>query len=208
MKTFVDLDTSEARIEIIPLVDVVFCVLTFFILAAVGLTRVQGIGIDLPKTQASTSQFGDKISLQVNSLGQVFLNNETVTDQSLIEKLTNYRRSNPAGLVVVDADSQVRYERVLQVLDVLAELGISRVSLGTEEGGQDASPIPQSPLNPFSDGQQPPLLPNPLVPGPSDGSGIPPAGQPSLAPIQPSNPGTSPNEVPSNNSNSPILDTP
>ena len=48
MKTFVDNEPTEVRIEILPLVDVVFCVLTFFILVAVGLTRIQGIGINLP----------------------------------------------------------------------------------------------------------------------------------------------------------------
>ncbi|MEM6435668.1 MAG: biopolymer transporter ExbD, partial [Cyanobacteria bacterium P01_D01_bin.115] len=43
-----DTPSEDVRIEIIPLIDVIFCILTFFILAAVGLTRQQAIDLDLP----------------------------------------------------------------------------------------------------------------------------------------------------------------
>ncbi|NJN23804.1 MAG: biopolymer transporter ExbD [Acaryochloridaceae cyanobacterium RL_2_7] len=133
MKTFVDNEPTEVSIEIIPLVDVVFCVLTFFILAAVGLTRIQGIGIDLPQTESSSSKFGDKLALQVNSVGEIFIKNQPVSQELLIQELSDFRRVNPAGLVVIDADRQASYEKVIQLLDLLQSLKIDKVALGSVE---------------------------------------------------------------------------
>ena len=192
MKTFVDNDPAEVRIEIIPLVDVVFCVLTFFILAAVGLTRIQGIGIDLPQTQSSTSKFGDKLALQVNSVGEIFVKNEPISQTALIAELSDFRRVNPGGLVVIDADRQASYEKVIQILDLLQSLKIDKVALGSVDAPTGSSfnlqpnqPIPNSPTLPGIPG-----TPSTPSTGQDPSVGVPPPGQPPLTPIQP-NPGTS-----------------
>ncbi|MCM1981306.1 ExbD/TolR family protein [Lyngbya confervoides] len=204
MKTFVDNEPANVSIEIIPLVDVVFCVLTFFILAAVGLTRVQGIGINLPRTESSQSQFGDKLSLQVNAVGQIFVNNDPVTQADLVNRLTDYRRGNPTGLVVIDADRQASYEKVVQVLDLLQALGVNRVALGSVD--QD----PLAPVDPLN--LQPVPQPAPAQPNVNP-LGVPPAGQPSLPPVPSADPnlptspggnGTNPSGANPNGTNLPV----
>ncbi|MEM9137089.1 MAG: biopolymer transporter ExbD [Cyanobacteria bacterium P01_F01_bin.42] len=185
MKTFVDQEPSEVRVEIIPLVDVVFCVLTFFILAAVGLTRVKGIGIDLPQSNTATAKFGNKLALQVNPVGEIFLKNQPVTEDQLVQQLTDFRRVNPAGLIVIDADRQASYEKIIQILDLLQALNIDRVALGSiEQTSPNNSPFNLQPPPPSL-----PLPPSPpTAPTPEGGIGVPPPGQPPLTPI---NPGTS-----------------
>lgn len=184
MKTFVDNAPAEVRIEIIPLVDVVFCVLTFFILAAVGLTRVKGIGIDLPQSDTATAKFGDKLALQVNPVGEIFIKNQPINQDQLVQQLTDFRRINPTGLIVIDADRQASYEKVIQILDLLQALNIDRVALGSVD---QAAPNP----SPF-DLQTPPIQPAPTTPAqpinPNNEIGVPPPGQPPVTPI---NPGTS-----------------
>ena len=54
---------QEVRIEIVPLIDVIFCILTFFILGAVGLSRQQAIGLDLPKAQTGTPQMREMLAI-------------------------------------------------------------------------------------------------------------------------------------------------
>jgi biopolymer transport protein ExbD len=202
MKTFVDNEPADIRIEIIPLVDVVFCVLTFFILAAIGLTRIQGIGINLPQTQSSSAKFGDKLALQVNSVGEIFVKNEIVTETDLIQKLTDFRRGNPAGLIVIDADRQASYEKVVQLLDLLQALNIDKVALGAIEQPTGNPPFnlqpnaptqqPNAPNQTTNAPSQPPsTLTDPVLPPssqPDTNVGTPPPGQPPLIPI---NPGTS-----------------
>ena len=196
MKTFVDSDTSEVRIDIIPLVDVVFCVLIFFMLAAFGLTRFQeGIGLNLPRTDTPTGvQFGAKLKIQINTVGQVFINNTVVPEQEFVERLTDYRRQNPGALVVIDADRQVRYERVIEVLNLLTELGLTRVSMGTETGDSESqAPNNTTPLNP---GLRPP--PNPSTPAP----GFPvPSGPITPQPAPPTNVFPTPNPTPETSAN-------
>lgn len=188
MKTFVDNEPAEVRIEIIPLVDVIFCVLTFFILAAVGLTRIQGIGINLPSAQSASAKFGDKLALQVNSVGEIFVKNQPVSETTLVQQLTDFRRGNPTGLIVIDADRQASYEKVVQLLDLLQALNIDKVALGSVEQQPNNLPFNLQPNNPT----QPPLVPtNPVFPPatqPDPGIGVPPPAQPPLTPI---NPGTS-----------------
>ena len=181
MKTLIEQEVSEVRIEIIPLVDVVFCVLTFFILAAVGLTRVKGIGIDLPQSNTATAKFGNKLALQVNPVGEIFVKNQPISESELVQQLTDFRRINPTGLIVIDADRQASYEKVIQLLDLLQGLNIDRVALGSIDpitptqqpiNIQPTPPVPSSPIAPTS---------------PNDGIGVPPPGQPPLTPINPSN---------------------
>jgi biopolymer transport protein ExbD len=154
MKTFVDREPTDVRIEIVPLIDVVFCVLTFFILAAVGLTRYQGLGIDLPKTQAAPSQFGDKLPVQVNAVGQIFVKNQPVSQEGLVQELQAYITNNPNGLVVVDADRLANYEQVVQLLDLLQSLGITRIALGSvQQQGTGAVPNQGAPFPGLNGGQ-------------------------------------------------------
>ena len=192
MKTFVDSEQSEIRIDIIPLVDVIFCILAFFMLAAFGLTRFQeGIGLNLPQTKTPAgAQFGSKLPLQINAVGQIFLDNTGVGEQQLIERLTNYRRQNPTGLIIIEADKQVRYERVIQILDLLTELGIDRVSMGTEAVGNDGTSPPTlpnsvpSPLIPSPGTPARPLVPEDSSLSPS-GTTLPPSPTPNINPNAP-----------------------
>jgi biopolymer transport protein ExbD len=69
----IDTQAEEVRVEIVPLIDVIFCILTFFILAAVGFSRQQAISIDLPKASTGTPQGREILVVSLNDLGQVFV---------------------------------------------------------------------------------------------------------------------------------------
>lgn len=160
-----DTPSEDVRIEIIPLIDVIFCILTFFILAAVGLTRQQAIDLDLP--QASTGnalppqgigteaiQRG-RLYVSVDAIGRIYVEQQRVTDDLLYEILLQHRQISPQGLIVLYASRDARYEDVIQVLDLLRSVGGDRVALATLPGEspnfqdepQDAPLLDLSPLN-------------------------------------------------------------
>ena len=131
MKTYLDAENAEVRIEIIPLIDVIFCILTFFILAAVGLTRPEGINLDLPTAKTGNPQLGELLQVRIDGLGQLYVDQQAVTQAQLSQTLQTYVRAKPTGIIVLSADRLVSYDQVIQVLDLLQSVGGNRVALGT-----------------------------------------------------------------------------
>lgn len=187
MKINLDSVTDDIQIQILPLMDVIFCILTFFILGAVGLSRQQAINLDLPQAKTGEAQMREMFMVVIDPVGQVSLEVQPqqwrqVTQQELTARLKGYKQINPNGLVALYAHPNANYSEVVQVLDVLREID-SRVALAT-------LPTSQTQL-PNSGG-----LNNRLNPLPSQPSNL---GIPGLAPNSPGVPQvpTSPRQFPS-----------
>lgn len=131
MKTNWESTSEDIRIEILPLIDVVFCILTFFILASVVLTRQSGINVDLPRAETGTTQMREMIIVSVDPVGQLYLEQQPIPQEQLIEALREYRQNSPNGLMVLYASRSARYDDVVNVLDLLRSVGGSRVALAT-----------------------------------------------------------------------------
>lgn len=195
---------SDVQIEILPMIDVIFCILTFFILAAVGLTRQQAIALDLPAVTNSSPVEGnsrDRLYVSVDSAGQVYVDKSAVPLQLLYDVLVQHKQIAPNGTIVLYASRSARYEDVVKVLDLLRSVGGDRVALATlpndasldpTQGGQSLEDVLRSQGIPIAPGQN---VPNQATPNafPNNGgvdiSPIPSGGQLSapngLPPISP-----------------------
>ena len=134
MKVDLDSRQSDVQIEILPMIDVIFCILTFFILAAVGLTRQQAIELDLPAVNSSSPVEGnssDRLYVSVDSAGQVYVDKSAVPLGLLYDVLVQHQQIAPNGTIVLYASRSARYEDVIQVLDLLRSVGGDRVALAT-----------------------------------------------------------------------------
>ena len=190
MKINLDSPADEGRIELLPLIDVVFCILTFFILAALQLTRQQAINVDLPKASTGETQMQKMLIVGINPQGQTYLDQQQVNTEQLQKELKDFLRWNPSGLVVLYAPKEARYNDVVQVLDKLRAIGGDRVALATLPSSVEL-PTDTVPNNPTSNGDNlflpsdpsdpssPPPPPNLFLPSPT------PSEQPT-APLLPS----------------------
>lgn len=151
---------QDVRIDLIPLIDVIFCILTFFILAAVAITRQTAINIDLPQATTGTVQMRDMLIVSVDPIGQIYIDKDAVTRDELYQALVDYQAKQPQGLMVLYASRLSSYNDVVQVLDLLRSVGGDRVALAT---------LPESGSGAQTDGLQPSgLQPNSLQPNGSD----------------------------------------
>ncbi|MCL2931273.1 MAG: biopolymer transporter ExbD [Trichodesmium sp. MAG_R03] len=139
MKLNQELASEEVRIELIPLIDVIFCILTFFLLAALQLTRQQAINVNLPKASTGKPQSQDMLLVSVDELGKTFIEQQPVNALELEKFVRRYNRVNPRGVVVLYAPKEARYNDVVQVLDLLREVGGDRVALATLPGSPETS---------------------------------------------------------------------
>ena len=143
MKLDIDTGSSDLRIEILPLIDVIFCILIFFVLAAVGLTRQQAINLDLPaaSTGAPLPEQGlqsierQKLFVSLDDRGQVYIDQQPVSLNLLYDILIQHQQTSPNGLIVLNAAREARYADVIQVLDLLRSVGGDRVALATLQAG-------------------------------------------------------------------------
>lgn len=227
MKLNFDNPGEEARIEILPLIDVIFCILTFFILGAVSLTRQSAIGVDLPSAGTGTPQMREMLLVSLDPIGQLYFEQQPVSRKQLSDLLQAEYEANPRKLAVLYASRSAKYDDVVDILDLLRAIGGDRVALATlPEPGEVVEPIDTLPgfdsIDPnfeFSpDGSLGPNLTNPppgssnpgLLPGDAGLSPLPSGSSDSSIPILPGLeplPGSFPNGSSSgvnsgNNSNS------
>lgn len=186
MKTSFDTQTEDVRIEILPLIDVIFCILTFFILAAVGLTRQQAITVDLPKaSNATTPQIASRLLVSINPYNQIYVENQLVSPEQLEQRLREFNQQNPTGLMVLYASKTAFYNDVVQVLDKMQSVGGDRVALATLPESDASQQLPASGY---------PLPPATGVPGaaPYPGTNPPATGVPGAYPPATGVPGAAP----------------
>ena len=145
MKLHFDTPEPEVRIEIVPLIDVIFCLLTFFILAAVTLTRQTAINVDLPKATSGAAQMRKLLIVTVDPIGQIYVEKQPVSPDQLYQAVGGFRRTSPTGTIVLYASRAASYNDVVYVLDQIRAVGGDRVALAT---------LPNSAL-PSSDGASP-----------------------------------------------------
>ncbi len=179
LKLWHDINSQqEVRIEIVPMIDVIFCILTFFILAAVGFSRQQAITLNLPQATTGEAQMREMLMVSLDNQGQLYLEKQPVSQVQLYSAIKNYNDINPTGLMVLHASEEVRYSQVVEILDMLKEVGGSRVALATLPGSSQA---PQENTTP-NPGINPYLTPNnqmPLPINPDSGSSpLPPVDVP------------------------------
>ncbi|WP_299410481.1 biopolymer transporter ExbD [Acaryochloris sp. IP29b_bin.148] len=187
MKTFLENEDADIQVELIPLLDVVFCLLAVFILGTVGLSRPEGINLNLPIAETGTTQFSSKFRVQVGNLGELLANDQPVNQTQLKQLVSRYLRLNPQGVVILKADGAAPYNQVVAILDLLRSVGGERVALETRPSDPVTPPgsVPgQTPSQPGQNPQSPDLLPVPSVDQPGAGN-IPGAPTQPVAPTQP-----------------------
>lgn len=130
---------KKARIEIIPLIDVIFFLLATFVLFTLSLNRITDIDVTLPQTNATPNQDinHDAVTLQVSSEGSLFWNREAIDMADLSARLKAYISQTPEEkrAVMVTSDEKAKYGAVVAVLDAIRTEHIDKFSVETQTRG-------------------------------------------------------------------------
>lgn len=121
----------RGRIEMIPLIDVVFLLLIFFIYAMLSMTIHKGIPVLLPKAKTSLIDKEAYLSISITRDHRIFLDEREVPMEGLLQRLRERREGRPQLRVFISGDRRVAYEWVIKVLDTVRAAGLRKVSLET-----------------------------------------------------------------------------
>ena len=120
---------KKARIEIIPLIDIMFFLLASFMLASLSMIRLQSIKMDLPTATVAKRDFKpDIVNIGVRKDGQLFLEKKEVSMVDLQNFLSNRYRINTNVPVYISGDKDATHGTVISVLDLVRRQGIQKVS--------------------------------------------------------------------------------
>lgn len=125
---------KRARIEIIPMIDVIFFLLVFFMVSSLAMTKINSMPVSLPKTSSTPEAIKQNVILTIRKTGEVFLNKTPVTLDTLGKQLVYEMHDDPQGIVIVNADEGVDYGKVVQVMDRARQIGVRKFALATRAG--------------------------------------------------------------------------
>lgn len=122
----------KARIEIIPMIDTVFFLLVFFMMASLSMAVYRGMPVNLPKAASGQHEIREDVALTVTKDGGLFLNKQPVTWEALRGRLQALLTGNPELTVVINADEGVAHGRVVEAMDASRGAGVSRMAIAVK----------------------------------------------------------------------------
>jgi biopolymer transport protein ExbD len=125
--------SRKARIEIIPLIDIIFFLLATFVMVSLSMIKNKGIAVNLPV--ASTGAHQDRkefASITVTEAGKFLFNKEKIEKTELTSKLSDLKASSPDTKVFINGDAKAAFENIVAVLDEARKLGITKVAIETK----------------------------------------------------------------------------
>lgn len=132
-----DDDTSEDLVQsLAPMIDVVFLLLIFFMVATTFVEREKEMGIDLPTAQSGEEASFEAEEIVINLLkeGRIKLNGEEVSADRLDQLLANAAAVNPETPVTIRGDREVVLQRVVSVMDSCRIAGLTDIGMMTLDG--------------------------------------------------------------------------
>jgi len=129
---------KRARIEIIPLIDIIFFLLATFIMVSLSMSKNQGVNVALP-TAGTAASLGDQseldkaVTLSVNEKGEVFYNKDKITLAQLPMRLQTLKSTSKDPKVVINSDGGADFKHVVAVLDEVRRIGIGKVGINTDK---------------------------------------------------------------------------
>jgi biopolymer transport protein ExbD len=123
---------KKPRIEIIPMIDTMFFLLVFFMIATLSMAIQHGMPVSLPTAESSTDSLDEHVSLTLTREGTLYYNKEVITLQELEQRLVNLRQTSTDPSLLINADKQVPHGRVIKVMDLIRLSGITSMSIATQ----------------------------------------------------------------------------
>ena len=118
------------RIELVPMIDVLFFMVVFFMLFSTLNGAQTGVPVDLPKTLHLGDVSQNTLMVSISNDSQLFLGKQLVGLDELKQQVNRQLQNDPATRVIIRPDAVVSYQEIVKVMDVLASVGVERPLLG------------------------------------------------------------------------------
>lgn len=125
-------EPKRARIEIIPMIDTIFFLLVFFMIASLAMTTMKGMPVNLPKSSMASDRSIVKTVITITQNGKYYLDKRPVYFEEIHPLLSEKLKDNPKMVVVINCDKGQQWGRGIEVMDEAKRAGAEFLTIATE----------------------------------------------------------------------------
>ena len=123
---------KKPQIMIIPMIDIIFFLLVFFMMSMLTMVVQKSINLNLPQAATSKVDLDRTLPISVTSDGTIYVEQEKVSKEDFHRRIEIEKQRNPELAIVLRADSRSEHGDFVFVLDQLKSVGISKIGIATE----------------------------------------------------------------------------
>ena len=123
---------KNIQINILPMIDIIFVILSFFIISSLYLVKLESIPLNLPKAETSKNELNDPIIVSMDIEGKIYINKNYSDKKSFEFDLKKLISKQDKNFVLIRADKEIRYGEFIFVLDILRKYQNLRIAVSTE----------------------------------------------------------------------------
>lgn len=128
-------ETKQPDLNIIPMIDIMFFLLVFFMLSTMYMVEQKTIPVNLPQATSATIDNKTNFTVTLKDDGSIYLEDQQTDIQTLLMQVTKEQKNNPSFAIIIRADKDINYDKVVSFIDTLKKAGITRFGLATNGAG-------------------------------------------------------------------------
>jgi biopolymer transport protein ExbD len=128
----IDEPEVASQINIVPMIDVIFAILTFFIMSTLFLGRFEGLAVNLPKAQSAKPQKAIRATVTLDKQGSLYLNKAPIQIEALSNSVRQLHEPGKDLVVVLNADGSVTHDRVVAAMDQIRQVEGAKMAIATK----------------------------------------------------------------------------
>ena len=132
MKDFVDYEEDIPQINILPMIDIIFVILSFFIISSLYLVRLETIPLNLPNAETSNQEKNKVIVITLDFQDRIFIDEKLIDSKLIKNEILSKMKDTKNRKVIIRADKDVKYGKVISIIDILRELDNIKIGVSTE----------------------------------------------------------------------------
>ena len=124
---------SENLINILPMIDIIFAILSFFIISSLYLTKIGSIKVNLPKSSTAVREKNKPQIITVNSNEKIYFQSTEITLENISSLIQKNTENIEEPIIVLHADISVKYGLIVNILDELRKIENLKIAISTEK---------------------------------------------------------------------------
>ncbi|SCM83213.1 Biopolymer transport protein ExbD/TolR [uncultured Sporomusa sp.] len=123
----------QPKLMIIPMIDIIFFLLVFFMMSTLYMVEQRTLPVNLPQASAAQADVAKNVAITIARDGVIYIEQEQIPPELFKARIQVQLARQADSAFVLRADKQAEYGRVVQVLDELKALGVKKVAVATEQ---------------------------------------------------------------------------
>jgi biopolymer transport protein ExbD len=132
MRLPIEPEDRPPEVNVVALIDVLFAILTFFIITSLTLSRTEGLSVNLPMASSGKIQDQTKIVITIDDRGAMALNKKSTDLVNLLPQINSLMVKDRSTMVVINADQKVEHGRIVAIMDLVQQMPGVKLGIATK----------------------------------------------------------------------------